>query len=416
MNKQLIFIIIGVVVVIGLAAAAYFWFGRNSKTINKATWKPLITEDSVLSTTLSKVSAQYKQPAMACVLVNSAGIVTSAAVGTGVYGQNLPVSTNSLFNIGSDTKSMTALLIQMLVDEGKLSYDMTLEQALPDIPMLPAYSNVTIRELLLDQAGIIAFQNTNLEDPSVVQTMWTDIPAQYPNATEQRRAIAKFALNLAPIAEPGTKAIYSNVGWSIAGLIAETAAGKPYEQLIREKIFEPLGMNDATIGGWPASPADPDQPRGHYPGAGPGKTPKPQDLNDVYVFPAWMNPSAGANCSIKDLAFYVQDNLAGLQGQGKLLDKNGYENIHSIHLTVPISEMYQGNKQKGDLNLGYAWAIISVGGDNVSAAEGTGGTFYAVIVVDPSLDAGFAGVTNSGDGLQALEVALKKMTGFDLGG
>ena len=82
MKKKWIFIIIGVLVIGGLLMASNFlWFGKKSQNLNKDTWKPLITEDSVLSATLLNIAAKYNQPAMACALVNSKGIITSAAVG-----------------------------------------------------------------------------------------------------------------------------------------------------------------------------------------------------------------------------------------------------------------------------------------------------------------------------------------------
>jgi len=414
MDNKLVFIIISIVLIAGILAVVYFRFGDGSKIKNRDNWQPLITEDNALSTTLKQISEKYKQPAMACALVDSSGIITRAAVGSSVYGEDMPVDIDSRFHIGSITKSMTALLIQMLVDEGKLSYDTTLEQALPDIHMRADYRNVTIRELLLSKAGIIAFQRSDLEDQDMVDKLWSKIPAEYTDPTEQRREVAKLALNLTPIVEPGSKAIYSNVGWSIVGLIAENTAGKQYEELVKERIFEPLGMKDARIGGWPASAEEPGQPRGHYPGTGRGKAPQPQELDDVYTFPDWMNPSGGVHCSIMDFALYVLENLAGLEGQGKLLGKDGYENIHSVHLTVEISEMYIGMSQKGDLNLGYGWGIVPTDSGNLSAAEGSGGTFYAIIYVYPALDAGFVGFTNAGDGSEALGEAVKRITGLEL--
>ncbi len=371
-----------------------------------------ITENNQLADVLAQISRQYKQPAMACALVNGQGIITRAAAGSSVYGENAPVNIDSRFHIGSTTKSMTALLIQQLMDEGKLSYETTLEKALPDIPMRAEYRNVTIQDLLLNKAGIIPFQRIDLEKPEVVRRIWMDIPAAYSSPVDQRLEVARFALNLSPVAEPGTKAVYSNVGWAIAGLITETASGKPYEELIQEKIFEPLGMGHARVGKWPASVNDPDQPRGHYPAA--GGPPNPQDLNDAYTFPDWMNPSGGVHCSITDYALYVRENLAGLEGRGKLLDLKGYSNIHAIHLTAKIKDMYQGMEQEGNLTLGYAWAVIPVEGGNLSAADGSGGTFYATIAVYPALDVGFAGFTNCGDGSQALSEAIKKMTCLDL--
>ena len=223
MKNKWILIIIGIIILASLSTSLYFWLGDNSKIKEEDHLQPLITEDNALSATLSQICEQYKQPAMACALVNGKGIITKAAVGSSVYGEDMPVNIDSRFHIGSITKSMTALLIQMLVDEGKLSYDTTLEQALPDIPMRADYRNVTISELLLSKAGIIAFQRTDLEDQNIVQKLWAEIPAEYPDPMEQRREVAKLALNLNPIAEPGSKAIYSNVGWSIAGLIGRAS-------------------------------------------------------------------------------------------------------------------------------------------------------------------------------------------------
>jgi CubicO group peptidase (beta-lactamase class C family) len=307
---------------------------------------------------------------------------------------------------------MTALLIQMLVNDDKLSYDTTLEQALPQITMLEDYRKVTLRDLLLSKAGIIPFQRIDLEDPRIVQKLWMEMPAGIPAPSDQRSEAAKLALSLNPIAKPGSKAVYSNVGWAIAGLIIETASGRPYEDLIKEKIYNPLGMKDARTGGWPASKVELNQPRGHYPVV--GAAPRPQELNDAYTFPDWMNPAGGVHCSINDFALYVHENLAGLLGQGMLLNKKGYENIHSVHQTAKISEMYQGTEQSGDVSMGYGWGILMDEGRPVSVAEGSGGTFFALIAAYPALDLGFAGFTNSGDGILALQEAIKKMTGMAL--
>lgn len=307
---------------------------------------------------------------------------------------------------------MTALLIAILVAENKLRYDMTLEQALPDIPMLEDYHQVTLNNLLLNQAGIIAFQQIDLEDPKIVAKLWEDIPAQYCDPTKQREEVAKLALNLKPIVNPGKKAVYSNVGWAIAGLIAEKAAGQSYEDLLQHRIFEPLGMNTARVGGWPASETEPNQPRGHYGALLTKEAIKPQPLNDAYTFPAWMNPSGGVHCSIIDFALYAQENLSGLQGNGNLLSQEGYQTIHSVHLKTKLSEMYINSKEKGYLTMGYGWMVIPEGGKPLSAADGSGGTFYARLIVFPALNAAFAGFTNCGDGFKALDKAIERMTGL----
>jgi CubicO group peptidase (beta-lactamase class C family) len=375
-------------------------------------WQPLIRDDKTLSKVLERICTDYNQPAIGAALVLGEDIVAKACVGTAVYGENQPVNLNSRFHIGSTTKSMTALLIAMLVDEGKLSWNTTLEQALPNIPMMDVYKKVTIDELLLCKAGIIPFQTTNSTDPIIVKKLFYEIPDRYSDPTEQRIEVAKVALNTEPIAQPGTKAVYSNVGWAIAGLIAELAAGQPFEDLIQQRLFDPLGMTAARLGGWPASESDPSQPRGHYIGEDQNHTPVPQPLNDEYILPAWMNPSGGVHCSILDYALYVQENLLGLLGKGKLLDEAGYRILHTIHDTVDLSEMYFDIAEHIEATMGYGWAVVDVGGDLLSAADGSAGTFYARIVVFPSLNVAFVGFTNCGSGSSALDEVIEQLTGF----
>jgi CubicO group peptidase (beta-lactamase class C family) len=387
---------------------------RSSSGIqNASAWQPVIKNDDSMKEALDRICLQCKQPGMGFALVNSSGISAKGVAGSIVYGEHTPATMENRFHIGSTTKSMTAILIQMLVNEGKLNYDTTLEQALPEISMLADYRKVTVRDLLLSRAGITPFQSTSLEDPALVNELWVDIPQQYPDPQVQREKVAECVLNLPPIATPGTKAVYSNVSWAIAGLIVEKTAGEEYEKLIEERIWESLGMNNTQIGGWPASEKDPDQPRGHYPPAAGKSYPVPQNLNDSYTFPDWMNPAGGVSCSIVDYAAYVHENLLGLQGKGKLLDQKGYETIHSVQESVKISDLYQGTNQKGDISLGYGWAIVPVEGGFLSVAEGSGGTFYATIAVYPALDVGFAAFTNCGNGNEAIGDAVKAATGFD---
>lgn len=386
--------------------------GKSKSSIKQ--WRPLINNDQTLTHILNKVIGETKQPAMGGALIIGENIIAKSAVGSAVYEENLPVDINSRFHIGSITKSMTALLIAILVAENKLRYDMTLEQALPDIPMLDEYRHVNLHNLLLNQAGIIAFQQTDFEDPKIVAKLWEDIPAQWPDPTKQREEVAKLALNLKPIANPGEKAVYSNVGWAIAGLIAERAAGQSYETLLQQKIFEPLGMNTARVGGWPASEDEPSQPRGHYGSFLAKEAIKPQPLNDAYTFPAWMNPSGGVHCSIIDFSLYAQENLIGLQGRGKLLSLEGYQTIHSVQLTAKLSEMYVNINKKTKVTMGYGWVVIPEEGSLLSVADGSGGTFYARVIVFPALNAAFAGFTNCGDGYKALDKVIQKITSFNL--
>ena len=379
----------------------------------KDKWHPAIQNDESLADLLTETREHYNQPAMAAALVYGDRIIARATTGNIVYGEERAATKNSRFHIGSTTKSMTAVLVAMLVKEGKLEYDMTLERALPDMPMRVEYRDVTISDLLNNKAGIIAFQLAALEDPVIVKKLMEEIPAAYPDPTEQRREVTKLALNLEPIAEPGTKVVYSNVGWPIVGYILEQAAGQSYEDLLYERIFKPLGMNTARIGGWPASESDPDQPRGHYIDRESPGEPIPQKLNDPYVLSAWMNPSGGVHCTIDDYALYAREHLLGLQGKGKLLGPEEYATLHSIHVTVNLRDMYPHMQQDREAMFEYGWGIIKKEKGNLSSGAGSGGTFFAQIYVYPALNVAFVGFTNCGNGAQALRETYHKATGLD---
>jgi CubicO group peptidase (beta-lactamase class C family) len=385
----------------------------SSSVCAKEEWQPVVQNDESLTNLLLEMREKYNQPAMAAALVYRGSIIAKATIGKIVYGEEQAASDSSRFHIGSTTKSMTALLVAMLVKEGKLEYDMTLEQTLPNMPMLDDYRRVTISDLLNNKAGIIAFQLITLEDPVIVKKLMEEIPAAHPDPTEQRRDVTKLALSLAPIAEPGTKVVYSNVGWPIIGYIVEQAAGQSYESLIHERIFKPLGMNTARIGGWPASESEPNQPRGHYVNQESPAERLPQKLDDEYVLSAWMNPSGGVHCTIGDYALYAREHLLGLQGKGKLLGQEEYATLHSIHVTVNLRDMYPHMQQDREAMFGYGWGIGKKEKGNLSTVAGSGGTFFAQIYVYPALNVAFVGFTNCGDGGQALRETYMKATGLD---
>ena len=373
----------------------------------------LIKDDNRLSDILKEIYKDYNQPAMAAALIYRENIIAKAVVGNVKDGDSKAVNINSLFHIGSIAKSMTSLLIAILVNDGKLHYEMTLENALPGIPMLDEYKKVTIHELILNKAGIIPFQKHEYEDKNIVKELWKNIPTQYKDSKKQRIEVSKVVLNLKPVNKPGTKVVYSNVGWAIAALAAELAAGNSYEDLLKQNIFEKLEMKTARTGGWPASEKERNQPRGHYFDKE-NNTLKPQELDDEFVLPLWANPSGGVNCSITDLALYARENLLGLQGKGKLLSKKYYINIHSIYTPAKLNEMYMGIDTDETITLGYGWVVMNVDNDLLSMFDGSGGTFFARAIINPALNISFVGLTNTGKGNKALESTLKHALDLDI--
>ncbi len=353
---------------------------------------------------------EFDQPAMAIAVFRVDGDPMTSVSGTRESGLNAPVQRRDRFHVGSTTKSMTALIVAQLVDEGTLRYDSRIDEIL-ELPMHPSYAGVTVRDLLLSRSGLLAWQRLDSERPEDVAMLDRTIPSVTANPMEQRREVARYVLSLDPRFEPGSRAEYSNVGWSVLGHLLETVTGQAYEDLLQERIFAPLSMVDSRVGGWPASEEEPDQPRGHYALDTDGSR-QAQALDDPYVLPSWMNPAGGVHCSIEDYARYAQEVLRGLRGDGQLLSTSGYAAMHEVHAVERARDLYQGQTSRKRQSLGYGWALVPVGDGFLSVADGSAGTFYARLAILPELEVGFAGFTNAGDGEPALSLAIRRSTGL----
>jgi CubicO group peptidase (beta-lactamase class C family) len=142
--------------------------------------------------------------------------------------EKIPNDPNSIFQIGSITKQITAAVIMQLQQEGKLSVNDKLSK------YFSGFTNgdrITIENLLTHTSGI-----HNYTDDSVL--MKSDVTQHY-----TREQMLKLFAGYAPDFEPGTKWRYSNSAYSILGYIIEKVEKKPYEKVVRERIFQPLGMN-----------------------------------------------------------------------------------------------------------------------------------------------------------------------------
>lgn len=175
---------------------------------------------------------------------HTAGVVTlvmqdgkllhHAATGYADLDAKKPMAKDSLFWIASMTKSVSATTVLTLVDEGKLSLDEPASKWLPELGQVklangnPPSRPITLRDLLSHTAGI-AFPRRN--------------------PTDGAHSLKSYTLELVklPLAfEPGSNYEYG-YGITIAGRIAEIVSQKPFDLLMRERVLEPLGMNDTTF-------------------------------------------------------------------------------------------------------------------------------------------------------------------------
>jgi D-alanyl-D-alanine carboxypeptidase len=146
-----------------------------------------------------------------------------------------PVSQDTLFQMGSTSKSFTAAVILKLEAAGKLSLDDTIGRWLPDYP---AWKDVSIRRLLNMSSGI-----PNYSETEAMSRIWADEP----DRTLSAQDLVKLAYPRGANDLPTTTGYhYSNTNYILASMIAEKAAGKPFRDLVHELLIEPFGL-DSTF-------------------------------------------------------------------------------------------------------------------------------------------------------------------------
>ena len=158
-------------------------------------------------------------------------VIYKKGVGLANMEWNIPNSAETKFRLGSITKQFTATAILQLVDQGKVKLDGKVSDYLPDYRK-DVGDKVTVHQLLNHTSGI----------PS-----YTGLPGFFQDVSRNPFKVDDFVKKYASNDlefEPGSKFSYNNSGYFLLGAIIEKVSGKPYEQVLKENIFEPLGMKN----------------------------------------------------------------------------------------------------------------------------------------------------------------------------
>lgn len=259
--------------------------------------------NSARATTLEAICQQYGLPALAVVVTKDDRICDRAAAGVRKWGDPTPVTTNDVFHIGSCTKSMTATLAAMFIEQGKLRWDTTIAEVFPELKgkMDRRYEDVTVEQLMHHRGGV-----PHSPPPAAWKRAWEEIGTP----TQQRRELIEAVLREPPAAPPGTKCIYSNDGYVILGTMLEKISGEDFETLLTEKLFKPLRMDTAGFGP-PGTKDKLDQPWGHL-------RKQLQTLPVQEDNPPALSPAGRVHCSLDDLARYAMFHLRENAAHGLL--------------------------------------------------------------------------------------------------
>jgi len=193
------------------------------------------TDEAAMKARLDQVASSYTagNAFMGTVLVvDGDQVLLDKGYGMADMEWNIANVPEAKFRLGSLTKQFTATLVLLLQQDGKLNINDPVSKYLPDTPK--TWEKITLAELLGHTSGIPSF--TDMKEFGV----WR----MSPHTTEEELALFRDK----PLDfEPGSKFAYSNSNFEVLGAVIEKVSGKKYGDLLRERIFEPLGMKDSGL-------------------------------------------------------------------------------------------------------------------------------------------------------------------------
>jgi CubicO group peptidase (beta-lactamase class C family) len=334
---------------------------------------------------IQEAMVKYQVPGVVVGILQD-GRMATAGFGVTNVDHPLPVTDETLFQIGSITKTFTATLTMQLVEEGALALDQPVQAHLPDFKVAdPEVSRqVTIRHLLTHSSGWPGdvFEDTGPGDDAL--TRYAALMADLPQ--------------LAPL---GTLYSYNNANFYLLGHLIETVTGQTYQAALRERVLEPMGLQDCYL-----DPADIMTYRfaaGHLIDDGQMKVARPWGM------PRALHPVGGLLCHVKDLLAYARFQM----GDGRAADGRRFLSPESM------AEMQHGQRQiVGDQEtVGLSWFVNDIqGARQVTHGGGTKGQVSSLWMI-PEHQFAMVILTNGDEGghitWEAGGWVLKNFLGLD---
>jgi CubicO group peptidase (beta-lactamase class C family) len=373
MIKKFGLILLGFIFTQGIILTQPFEKKNKTAFILCSQIKPDNDKSGIISQVLSEMVADGKAPGMIAAIISSEGVIAIGSAGVRKTGSDVAITRKDIVHLGSCTKAMTAAMLATLVAEGKLSWDMKLIEAIPELrkTIHQDYHNITLWQLLTHRAGVSS-NPVNWDAHNQLEIK------------ERRLAILKYNLSTSTSIKPG-EFNYSNFGYVIAVCMAEKITGLCWESLMRQRLFEPLGMSSAGFGE-PDTGKSLEQPWGHTKSGGKWEPSRSYDAEAI-------GPAGEIHCSVEDWAKFISLQLTG---KNPILDSN-YLN----KLTEPVG-FYAGG-----------WGItdeLEWAKGKVLTHNGSNGIWFATVLVAPKINRAFVVVTNSCDFSNSGDVCSKMIT------
>jgi CubicO group peptidase (beta-lactamase class C family) len=271
-----------------------------------------------LDSFVESVMKEWKIPGLAVAAIKDGQVITAKGYGYRDAESKLPVTPRTLFAIGSNTKSFTVSLMGMLNDEGKVDWDKPVREYLPDFRLYDpvATEQMTPRDLTCHRSGLPRHDLVWLANGLTRKDLYERLRYLQPN--KPFRSTYQ----------------YQNLMFMTAGLLEEKITGRKWEDLVRERILQPLGMQRSNFS---ISEMQKDSDFSYPYGEIDKKIQRIPFRNIDEI-----GPAGSINSSVEEMIRYVQFHISlGKQGDKQLLlEKNARQMETPQMVQPPPSEQY----------------------------------------------------------------------------
>ncbi len=321
---------------------------------------------------INKALKDWDVPGLAIAIVKNDQIVFARGYGVRKLGDPTPVDEKTIFAIGSSSKAFTSASIAMLVDEGKIKLDDPATKYLPGFQLFDPYvtREMTVRDLLCHRSGL-----------ERGDFLWY-------GTSYSRDEIVRRVRFLKPTWSFRARFGYQNIMYLTAGQIVAGVSGKSWDDFIRDRIFNPLGMTSSST-----SISD-------LKNATDVATPHAKLDDKVEIIP-WRNidniaPAGSINSNVVDMAQWVRLQLGeGVYKGQRLISSGGAKEMHTaqtvIRMEPPWTLFYP---DAHFLNYGLGWFLHDHRGRKVIEHGGNIDGMSALVAMIPEEKIGLVILTN----------------------
>ena len=273
-----------------------------------------------------------------------------------------PMRTNTIFDVRSVTKTVTAVAVMILIEEGKLGLN---DPVTKYLPAGPAHS-ITIHHLLTHTSGLPSSRPAEIEDITIKRDRTlADV------VTLHARQEPEFA--------PGTQFRYTSSGFAILGRIIEVVSGKSYEQFVKERIFDPLGMRDSFF----FIPADKRARIASIYRRQDGKLQKWQEIDEYTKSAKYSAPEFGMYSTAEDLGSFCEMMLNGGTFRGRRILSRMSVAAMTVNHTLNIRSAVTQRPAYHGLGWGLNGDPMNDFPLTTPGSYGHNGAFGSIIWIDP---------------------------------